>query len=227
MRTLSEIEAIEDELEQLANDVSEERSTYGTWAKGAGCIIGAFMGSGGGPAGMVSGCNVGSQVVGLAVDYAYDGELIQTSLEDELIAKREELEEYEIELDALSTRFPQYQAVEWVEDREEKLGESIEAYDDWADAFYGKEGIDYAMDAINIGINYAASKVGESVLNNLWDSTFDTNFSGTNPPDVVVDVTPTSQYDFSLPDYSNPYEYSNLWQEYLEENYTMQVGAGY
>ena len=53
IRILNEIEAIEDELSQLSEDVTEERGTYNTWAKAGGCVVGGILGSGGGVAGVV------------------------------------------------------------------------------------------------------------------------------------------------------------------------------
>ena len=114
IRVSNEIEALTDALRLAQTAVEEERNTWNTWASGTGCVIGAILGSSGGPPGMLSGCTLGSNVLSTGVDYAYDS-LSETELQAQLQIKEAELKDYDVELSDWAKKYPEYGAIVWEE----------------------------------------------------------------------------------------------------------------
>ena len=218
IRVTNEIAALTEQLSDLQTDVTDEREDWNTWGSGVGCLIGGLLGSGGGPAGMMSGCSLGSQIVSTGVDYTYDT-LHDTELELALQAKEQELKEYDIELSDLSKRFPEYGAVEFEEKVKESLETNLELYDEWEEGFYGKEGIDYAMDLVGVVAQYGATQVGGAILDKAWVSAFPES-------DFAIEVAKSkdittgsgiSEFTYQLPDFDAEYG-ANVWQQYVVDN---------
>lgn len=219
IRVTDEIDELTEQLSDLQKDVTDERGTWNTYASGAGCLIGGFLGSGGGPAGMMSGCSLGSQIVSTGADYAYDSTLLTTDLEAQLQAAEQELKEYDIELSDLSKMFPEYGGVEFEERMKTSLDTNLKLYDEWEEGFYGKEGQDYAMDLVGIVAQYGATKVGGAILNDAWVSAFPES-------DFAIEVAKSkdittgsgiSEFTYQLPDFDAEYG-ANLWQQYVVDN---------
>ena len=217
-RVAAEIEALTKALADAQEDVQEERSWWNTLASATGCAVGGILGSGGGPAGVLSGCTLGSNLLSTGVDYTYD-ELYDTDLEKTLQIKEAALREYDVELSDLSKKYPEYGALEWEEDVEKQIMDNMDLYDQWEEGFYGKEGLDYAMDVVGVVATYGATKVGGAVLNELWASAFpesDFAIDLAKSKDITKISTGTGigQFTYQLPDV----DAGTLWRQYVIDN---------
>tara|TARA_Y100000593_G_scaffold37384_1_gene72532 strand:- start:3793 stop:4578 length:786 start_codon:yes stop_codon:yes gene_type:complete len=230
-RVLREIDELQNELDDLTTDVTQERQQINNFGSTVGCVAGSIIGamSGGGIAGAISGCSLGSGVLSTAADYAYDTEIIQSTLEEELKAKAAELESYDVKLSELAYKYPDMGASEWEESLESKLDQSFETYEDWQESFYGKEGLDYAMDLGAEVLDWASTKVGLAALDSLWGAAFpESEYAqsiakealspASEGYDKYTSGSGIGQFTYELP------ETENLWKQYIVDNKVWEQG---
>jgi hypothetical protein len=165
------IEALAEDVLEAEKEVADERSWWNVLASGAGCAVGGAIGfvTGGAP-GAVQGCSAGSGIATTGADYLYDLDdpRWNTDMENDLKEYAAVLDDYDVDFSQLAMRFNKHGGYE----KEMSLDDYADAYyKDYLafdEGFYAKQGEHYLGDLFNIGVSFAASKFGESVLDSWW-----------------------------------------------------------
>ena len=163
------IDSLIEDLKDAQDDVVEERGTWNTYASIGGCLIGAALGSPGGPAGAIAGCQTGAKVVSTAADFAYDSELITTDKEALLQEYAEDLKEHEVDFSPEATRFLEHNAWQMENTLQDYADGYYQDFETFEAGFYGMEGKDYFGQFVAIGADFAASSYGESLFDS-WNT---------------------------------------------------------
>mgnify|MGYP003135450984 CR=1 FL=1 len=174
-----ELERAEDELEELLLDISatqtaagEQREDIGFLSSVVGCIGGGIVGSVGGPLGAIAGCSAGAGVVSKAVDWAYDGSLIQTDLENKVIDLEKDLDSLEVDLSRRSHKYDSVGAAKAEEVQQTYINVAQKQMDAWRESWYALDDQDYFIGIVGDIAKYALSDIGGDLMGQAWASDY-------------------------------------------------------